>query len=255
MSLRLDWCSLAAARYALSAWYSRSTFPSGKTARIGVWEDRVFKGVIIFGSGANGALGASYGLAQIQCCEMLRVALDKHQTPVSRILRISTQLIHRAFPGLRLIVTFADPTAGHHGGIYQAAGWIYTGKTTAASEYIFHGLRYHGRGMRQTLTGLGMMHDPQFGRNTLERIRLLDPAATEIMGTAKHRYVLPLDGEMRKQLASIAKPYPKRVGSDTGDTAGVQPAEDGSTPIPTLHPICARPIPAKDLDNPPICGD
>jgi hypothetical protein len=61
----------------------------------------------------------------------------------------------------------------------------------------------------------------------------------------KHRYLMPLDNEMRQRILPLAKPYPKRAGSDTKDTAGHHPAEGGSTPTPALHP------PQKQTDTPP----
>ena len=54
MSLRLDWCSHEAARYACEHWYSRSEMPVGKLVKIGVWEDGQFVGVLIFGCGTGG---------------------------------------------------------------------------------------------------------------------------------------------------------------------------------------------------------
>ena len=35
------------------------------------------------------------------------------------------------------IVSYADPNKGHHGYIYQATNWIYTGESTPKSKYIF----------------------------------------------------------------------------------------------------------------------
>jgi len=39
----------------------------------------------------------------------------------------------------------------------------------------------------------------------------------------KHRYLMPIDDEMRKQIAHLAKPYPKRVISAASGTHGNQP--------------------------------
>ena len=46
---------------------------------------------------------------------------------------------------------------------------------------------------------------------------------------------MPLDTEMRKKVLPLLKPYPKRAGGDTTDTAGLQLAEGGSIPTPALH--------------------
>jgi hypothetical protein len=234
MNLRLDWCTTAAARWALAKWYHYPNMPSGKVARIGVWEDEKFIGVVLFGSGANPDLGTPYGLKCTECCEMVRVAMGAHKSPVSRIVRIAVLLLKRAFSGLRLIVSFSDPIAGHVGGIYQAGNWVYAGMTTASPEYIFQGRRYQGRAMRMTLSGKGMM-DVKFGKNTLERIGRIDPEAQQVSGSAKHRYLLPLDDEMRVQLEALKQKYPKRVGSETVDTSVVQTEKGGATPTSTLQ--------------------
>ncbi len=51
----------------------------------------------------------------------------------------------------------------------------------------------------------------------------------------KHRYLMPLDAQMRERIKPLARAYPKRAGSDTKDTAGFQSAEGGSTPTPALQ--------------------
>lgn len=35
----------------------------------------------------------------------------------------------------------------------------------------------------------------------------------------KHRYLMPLDNEIRHHILSLAKPYPKRATSETVDTS------------------------------------
>jgi hypothetical protein len=35
-----------------------------------------------------------------------------------------------------LVVSYADPSAGHHGGIYQAASWVYLGTSTSKVTWI-----------------------------------------------------------------------------------------------------------------------
>ena len=53
--------------------------------------------------------------------------------------------------------------------------------------------------------------------------------------TSKHKYLMPLDAEMKKQILPLSKPYPKRAGSDTSDTPAFQAGEGGSLPTPALH--------------------
>ncbi len=50
---------------------------------------------------------------------------------------------------------------------------------------------------------------------------------------------MPLDAKMASAVESLRKPYPKRVRSETGDTAGVQPAKGASTATLTLQKSAA----------------
>jgi hypothetical protein len=63
--------------------------------------------------------------------------------------------------------------------------------------------------------------------------------ASRIKTPVKHKYLMPLDGEMRRRFLPLARPYPKRVTSDTIDTASVQGAKGGETPTVTLQMQCA----------------
>lgn len=215
--LRLDWCSQQAAEWAVMRWHYSKRMPKGKLARIGVWENGAFIGAVLYGNGANTHLLKQYGLRSTQGAELVRVALKRHDVQVSRVVAISIRMIRKAFPSLRLVVSFADPEQGHAGGIYQAGNWIYTGRTNEADEYIYRGKRWHGRAFRSSHKG--MEHHPE---------------VTIVKGASKHRYLMPLDDDMRSRVACLAKPYPKRAGSADGGTPGIQPGRDGSTPIPAL---------------------
>ena len=129
--LRLDWCSYDAALYSVKRWHYSKSMPCAKTARLGVWEDGKFIGALVFAWGANNRLAEEYGLEIIECAELCRVALTTHETPVSKPISIACKMVKRAMPGLRLIVSFADPERNHVGTVYQGAGWIYVGQRPA----------------------------------------------------------------------------------------------------------------------------
>lgn len=120
MSLHLDWCSYEAAKYAVEHWHYSHKMPTARLVKIGVWEDSLFIGAVVFGGGANSDLGAPYGLTQFETAELVRVALKEHKSAVSKIVSISIKMIKKEFPKLLLLVSFADPEHGHVGGIYQA---------------------------------------------------------------------------------------------------------------------------------------
>ena len=222
--LRVDWATHEAAKYACKKWHYSQCLPNGKLVKVGAWENEKFIGTVIFGRGATPNLGRPYGLQQDECVELIRVALTKHLTPVSRIVSVSIKFLKRINPMLRMIVSFADQSQGHHGGIYQAGNWIYTGVGQTATFYKIDGKLTHPR----SIWHRGFIQN-------LQGARSIDPKATAVPMPGKHRYLMPLDTEIRKKVLPLSKPYPKRAGGDTTDTAGLQPAEGGSIPTPALH--------------------
>ena len=216
--LKIDWCSHEAAKYAAEHWHYAACLPRTKLVKIGVWEDEWFIGCVVFSWGATKDLVRPYGLDMTEGCELTRVALRGHATPVTRIVARSIHILRRHSPGLRLIVSFADPERGHVGAIYQAGNWIYAGMTKASVEYWYRGKRWHGRALRAT-----------YGTSDM-------PGVRKIMGSAKHRYLMPLDDEMRVRIAPLAKPYPKRprATSIDSDAPAVQAGDGGASPTVAL---------------------
>lgn len=213
--LKIDWATHEAAKFACENWHYSKCIPKSKLAKIGVWENEKFIGVVIFGVGATSDLVKRYGLKMEHGCELVRIALTAHASPVSRIISISIKLLKKTFPKLRLVVSFADPAQGHHGGIYQACGWIFSGNSQASNEYIYKGKRWQGRSFRNSHKGMETHPDVQV-----------------VKGSSKHRYLMPLDSEMRKQIEPLAKPYPKRAKEQDDENPS---ALGGATPTRTLH--------------------
>jgi len=223
MSLLVASCTYEAAKYAVMNWHYSQAMPSGKLIKHGVWEDDTFIGVVLYGRGANRDLLKPYGLDATQGCELVRIALTEHTATVTSIVSASMKDLKKQSPRLRVIVSFADLQQGHHGGIYQAGNWIYTGKSIAADEYIINGTRVHGRSaraMRQAKQGGAIK-----GESTLDWLhKYVDANATRIQGSRKHRYVYPLDKQMRRKIEKLRQPYPHAVeGSEVSrDTSGVE---------------------------------
>lgn len=194
--LKIDWASHEAAKYACEKWHYSKCIPKSKLVKIGAWENEKFIGAVIYGYGATAELGAPYGLSMQQCCELTRVALTKHISPVSKILSLSIKFLKKKCPDLRLIVSFADKTQGHHGGIYQATNWIYAGQT---SQSIFY-RDPNGK----------LWHPRRASRTPNSQKHLVTDEWKEEKQEGKHRYLMPLDETMRAKIMPLAKPYPKR---------------------------------------------
>ncbi len=222
--LKVAPCDHAAAKYAVENWHYSQVLPAGKLFKIGVWEGDKFVGCVIFGYGATPQLLKPYGLVQTEGCELVRIAMRKHDTPVSRVLGLALRILKRENPGTRLVVSFADPSQGHHGGIYQATNWIYTGSSARGRFYTIHGKITHPR----SLVSAGK-------ENSLSGAREIDPHASPIMIEGKHRYLFPLDQAMKRKVEPLSKPYPKRAGSSLGEHSVTNGKEGGSTPTPALH--------------------
>ena len=197
--LKLDWATAESAKYACTHWHYSKSVPVGKSVKVGAWEDGRFIGVVMFAWGANHNIGSPYGLQMTEVCELVRVALRDHQHTVSRIMAIALQFLHKQSPGLRLVVSYADTGQGHHGGIYQAGNWIYTGTGGADAHLMLNGVKTHPRSVWS-----------RFGTRSLEKIRALGHIINECPAEAKHKYLMPLDKAMASQVAGLAKPYPKK---------------------------------------------
>lgn len=214
MTLRLDWCSHKAAKAACERWHYSGCLPAGKLVHLGVWERGKFIGAVVFGWGANRHSARFWGLCQTQVCELVRVALTVHEAPVSRILAVAMRMLRAQSPGLRLVFSYADRDGqGHHGGIYQACGWVYTGTSKPQKRPVVNGRGVHKRGVH----GEGYAHVTEWQH---------DPV--------KHRYAMPLDEAMRKQIEPLRKPYPKRP-KPSSEAACHQQEEGGAEPTRTLQ--------------------
>lgn len=222
--LKIDWATHEAAKYACQNWHYSGCLPAGKLVKVGAWEDGKFIGVVLFGRGANNRMASAYRLAQDQACELVRIALTKHQTPVSRIVAQAMRFLKRQSGGLRLIVSYADPKQGHHGGIYQAGNWIYQGHSQAQRQLLINGVFTH---KRSAFAKYCTASPEKITERTGQRVEW---APIEW----KHIYLMPLDAEIKERILPLAKPYPKRAK----DQASSHPDDlGGETPTRTLQTL------------------
>jgi len=217
--LRLDWCTYAAAKYAVENWHYSKRMPMPPLVSVGAWEGGTYIGCVLFARGANMNIGKPYGLETTEVAELVRVALTKHAHEVSKIVSVAIRFLRKNSPGLKLVVSYADPSEGHHGGIYQAGGWIYSGASEATEKFLHEGRWKHSREVTAGAFGGGMA---KAGWQKFQRRKF----------PGKHRYLLPLDADMKARVLPLSKPYPKRPakGSPDGTTIG----EGGSIPTAGL---------------------
>ena len=190
--LKLSWATWDAASYACKNWHYSKQTPTNKSMKIGVWEDDKFIGVIMYGCGACPHFYKGYGIKQEEACELTRIALRPHYHPVSKMIAISLRLLLKENPKLLLISSYADTSQNHHGGIYQATNWIYTGISDKTREHFLQGRWRHATSIRR-----------KFKKSFSDTLpmRIVD---------GKYRYLMPVNSELRKKILELALPYPKR---------------------------------------------
>ena len=235
MSLRLDWCSYDAAKYSVERWHYSKCMPIGKVVKIGVWEDAKFIGCIMYSTGASAQLHKAFGVSRFEIAELVRVALNSHKAPVSKILSISIKLLKKTAPNLKLLVSFADPEHKHYGGIYQASNWVYVGESTPGVYFkLPDGTITHNR---------NLMGPKGFGGSSTKEIQqrytdwrnkaLKEGKITKITTLPKHKYLYPLTDDMRSRIEPLRKPYPKRASVVHNVEQPAYQQEEGGS-IPTL---------------------
>lgn len=223
-SLKIDWATHESVKYACEKWHYSKSVPVPPLVKVGAWENGKFIGVVVFSRGASASLFKPYGLKQTQGCELTRVALTKHQTPVSKILSLAIIFLKKTNPNLELIISFADPSEGHHGGIYQATNWIYTGKSASSFEYIDKsGRKFHSRQVSEK----GWNIQQGNVRKTVK------PSECEkVFKPGKHRYLYPLQN--KEKYLKLSKPYPKRIEHENNATE-FHSVEGGAVPTDALQ--------------------
>lgn len=167
-------------------------------------------GVILYAVGATPNIGSQYGLPTGGVLELVRVALNGKQEHTSQAVAMSLKQLHKDVPQCRLVVSYADCDQHHLGTIYQATNWIYTGTNNKGNRggWIIHGKKTHPKSIHSRIVTIDgkRVHCPQ----TTEAVRkYFDPDAVEFITQGKRKYLMPMDKKMKKQIAPLAKPYPK----------------------------------------------
>lgn len=106
---------------------------------VGLFEHDELTGVVTFGQPSSQAVAKK--ITRLDPChvaELCRLALTSESVPATQLIsegiKIYQQYREQAKkPKLRIIVSFADYEQGHHGGVYQAASWLYCGVSRGTS--------------------------------------------------------------------------------------------------------------------------
>jgi hypothetical protein len=177
----------------------------------------------------------------------------------SRAISIAMRLLRRHAPHVQWVISFSDGAQCGHGTIYQASGFVLTGIKKNTQVWVAPSGESFSR---TSLTDGRSKKEQRRARVVASRTSLTKGGNNHHTGGASMkaykaagwrplpgfqlRYLYFIDRTARQRLTVPVLPFSaiddrgarmyrgQRVGSDTSDTAGYQPEEDGATPISTL---------------------
>lgn len=167
----------------------------------GVYNEDLLVGVIMYGSPVNRSLcaGVCGKEEQDNVIELTRLWLQDGlpKNTASWVIASTVKLVNK-----EIIVSYADPQAGHVGYVYQASNWIYTGLSAKRTEMQVKGFEGHSKTLFDIYKTVAAIKE-RFGDD-----------ARWVDRPRKHRYVYFNCGRLRrkaltKKLLYPILPYPK----------------------------------------------
>ena len=183
------------------------SLPGGTILAFGVFLDGRLLGVITFGAGPANAYRLIDGASRDDCLVLTRLWLadELPRNSESKVIGMALRALKR-LTSVKFVVTYADPSQGHLGTIYQASNWIYTGLSEASPLYkLGGGPPIHSRSFSH-----------KFGTRSTDYFAARGVPVTRIPQAAKLRYFYFLDARWRRRLKVPALPYLKKEASDDG---------------------------------------
>jgi len=173
----------------------------------GLFIDDVLTAIASFGMSANSNLNEF--IPGVRVLEFNRLISDKHK---KNLLSFFIGQIFKQLPKPLILISYADTTQGHHGYIYQATNWKYTGLGEPDYEFIKNGRQYHRK---------NLFH--KYGTGSLENAK--NNGFEVIKVQSKHRYIYVLgDKRIKKKILNFIEnkwgfyEYPKGDNSSYDDT-------------------------------------
>ncbi len=192
------------ARTVLERHHYLESLPGGTQLAFGVFAGNRLQGALALGVGPFNGCSLVEGAARDDCLTLTRLWLSDELPGNSESMvlgRVAREL--RRHTSVRFLLSYADPSRGHVGTIYQAANWLYTGLSEPTPLYdLRDGVRRHNRSLAHALGTRSVSHLWSHGIE----VSLVPQAG-------KHRYITFLDRSWRRRLKVPVLPYPKRQGA------------------------------------------
>jgi len=178
----------------------------------GLYIDNCLEGVCSFGRPMSHTLikGAFNGLYKNSFLELNRLIVNEGLK--KNTLSFFVSQCFKQLPKPMVLVSYADTSQNHHGYIYQATNWIYTGLSNKFTDYAVKGLEHMHHASIEDSVGR-YDKNKNIDKHTLLKEKYGDKLYLKER-PRKHRYFYLIGTkkdkkEMIKNLAYKIEPYPK----------------------------------------------
>lgn len=158
--------------------------PSGKSHYV------FFDGAIVVWSiPANKNIAGFLFSQPVVCWELSRLWAEDFHAPnlLTQAISFGIKTLRTAEPSVEALVSYADPNAGHLGGVYKAASWVYHGQSEESRVYVRDGQSVARRAFHS-------------GKKSLKKSEILALGYEEKKLPGKHRFVKCLTKRARRSL-------------------------------------------------------
>jgi hypothetical protein len=179
------------------------SFPGGTKLAFGIFIDNRLLGALTLGVGPKNAHCLVDGAVADDCLTLTRLWLsdDIPSNGESRVIGVILRFL-RKYTDIKFLISYADPSCGHVGTIYQAACWLYTGLSEAMALFdLGDGIARHSRSVGQI-----------FGSHSVGYLTGQGIPVKLVPQVAKYRYVYFLDKSWQSRLRVPILRYPKKEG-------------------------------------------
>jgi hypothetical protein len=155
------------------------SLPGGTKLAFGVFVDQRLLGAVTLGVGPFLGYCLVEGAKPEDCITLTRLWLSDElpKNSESRVLGIVLRGLSKN-TGLKFVLSYTDPAAGHIGVIYQATNWIYTGLSSATPLYEIDGKVRHSRSFAAS-----------FGTHSIQYFAERGIQIKTVPQSPKHRYL------------------------------------------------------------------
>jgi hypothetical protein len=176
------------AQRTIAANHYTHTVPSGKS-----YYARYEDALVVWSIPANCNLAAFILGWQGEVWELSRLwAPDGHRPNLlTQAIAYGVRVLRAVEPKVDAAVSYADPNAGHSGGIYRAASWLYHGQSDETRAY---------RSPSGQMIARRAFHS---GSNGLTKAGIEALGYNEHKLPGKHRFVRPISRQARRALQSV----------------------------------------------------